>query len=197
MAKFKNTADSAPGIQPGETIVVDGVTYNRFPIKVPRLIAFGEGLEDVVNEFVKPHYREGDWVAVSEKIVSISQNLVRHISTVKVSWLARFITLGVKKHKNMTAWSRPEKMQVAIEIVGAPRILLAAGAGAVGKLVGKRGWFWIIAGHRVSEIDRFHPRGHVSVHRMGRPAAAGSAGRLRARGAGDRHSVRDGRRELH
>jgi hypothetical protein len=157
MAKFKNTADSVPGIQPGETIVVNGITYERFPIKVPRLIAFGEGLEDVVNVFVKPHYRAGDWVAVSEKIVSISQNLVRHISTVKVSRLARFITLGVKKHKNMTAWSRPEKMQVAIEIVGAPRILLAAGVGVVGKLVGKRGWFWIVAGHRVSEIDGFIP----------------------------------------
>jgi hypothetical protein len=48
-------------------------------------------------------------------------------------------------------------MQVAIEIVGAPRILLAAGVGAVGKLVGKRGWFWIVAGHRVSEIDGFIP----------------------------------------
>lgn len=157
MAKFKNTADSPAGIQPGEPIEVGGVTYMRYPIKVPRLIAFGEGLPAVVNEFVKPHYREGDWVAVSEKIVSISQNLVRHISTVKVGRLARFITLGVKKHKNMTAWSRPEKMQVAIEIVGAPRILLAAAVGAVGKLVGKRGWFWIVAGHRVSEIDGFIP----------------------------------------
>lgn len=157
MAKFKNTADSPAGIQPGEPITVEGATYMRYPVKVPRLIKFGEGLPAIVNEFVKPHYQEGDWIAVSEKIVSISQNLVRHISTVKVGWLARFITLGVKKHKNMTAWSRPEKMQVAIEIVGAPRMILAAGVGAVGKLVGHRGWFWIVAGHRVSEIDGFIP----------------------------------------
>jgi len=157
MAKFKNTVDSPAGIQPGEAITVDGVTYMRYPIKVPRLLEFGEGLSSAVNEFVKPHYKEGDWVAISEKIVSISQNLVRHISTVKVGRLARFITLGVKKHKNMTAWSRPEKMQVAIEIVGRPRIILAAVVGAAGKLIGKRGWFWIVAGHRVSEIDGFIP----------------------------------------
>ncbi len=157
MAKFKNTADSPAGLQPGETIEVDGVVYDRLPIKLPRLLAFGEGLSASMNEFVKPHFKEGDWVAISEKVVSISQNLVRHISTVKVGWLARFITLGVKKHKNMTAWSRPEKMQVAIEIVGAPRMILAAAIGAVGKLIGKRGWFWIVAGSRVSEIDGFIP----------------------------------------
>ena len=150
-------APGIPGVQPGKRIVVDGITYERFPIRVPRLIEFGEGLEVVLKEFVAPHFQQGDWVAVSEKIVSISQNLVRHISTVEVGWLARFITLGVKKHKNMTAWSRPEKMQVAIEIVGVPRIILAAGVGAVGKLIGKRGWFWIVAGHRVSEIDGFIP----------------------------------------
>lgn len=157
VAKFKNTADSLPGIQNGEDMIVDGVTYERLPIKMPRLIQFGENLGPVINEFVRPHYREGDWLVISEKVFSVSQNLVRHISTVKVSWLARFITLGVKKHENMTAWSRPEKMQVAIEIVGAPRIIIAAVIGGVGKLFRKRGLFWIIAGHRISEIDGFIP----------------------------------------
>jgi len=157
MAKFRNTPDSPPGIQPSESIVVDGITYERFPIKVPRLIQFGENLETTINTFVKPHYRTGDWLVISEKVFSVSQNLVRHISTVRVGWLARFITLGVKKHQNMTAWSRPEKMQVAIEIVGAPRIILAAAIGVIGKLFGKRGLFWIVAGHRISEIDGFIP----------------------------------------
>ena len=157
MAKFKNTADSPSGIQPGETIIVDCITYERFPIKIPRLVKFSENLEDVVNEFVKPHYQKGDWIAISEKVFSVSQNLVRHISTVHVGKLAKFITLGVQKHKNMTAWSRAEKMQLAVEIVGTPRILLAAAVGAIGKFMGKRGWFWIVAGHRVSEIDGFIP----------------------------------------
>ncbi len=148
---------TVPGIQPGRKIVVDGVTYERFPIKVPRLIQFGENLEAVLNEFVKPHYKKGDWVALSEKLVSISENKVRHISTVKVTWLARFITKGVKKHKNMTAWSKPEKIQVAIEEAGIYRIIPAMILGAIGKLFGIRGIFWIVAGSRVSEIDGFIP----------------------------------------
>jgi hypothetical protein len=146
-----------PGIQPGKKITVDGVIYERFPIRVPRLLEFGEDLTSAINEFVKPYYKKGDWVAVSEKVVSISQNLVRHISTVKVTWLARLVTRGVKKHKNMTAWSRPEKIQVAIEVAGWYRILPAMFIGALGKLVGIRGLFWIVAGHRVSEIDGFIP----------------------------------------
>src|SRR5271154_5356304 len=148
---------TSPGIQPGRHITVDGVTYERFPIKVPRLIEFGEPLDALLTEFVKPHFRPGDWIALSEKLVSISQNRVRHISTVHVTWLARLIRRGVKKHKNMTAWNNPEKIQVAIEEAGWWRIIPAMVIGAFGKLIGQRGWFWIIAGNRVSEIDGFIP----------------------------------------
>jgi hypothetical protein len=144
-------------IQPGIKIVVDGVTYERFPIKMPRLIQFGENLEALMNEYVRPHHRNGDWVMLSEKIISISQNRVRHISTVKVSWLARFILKGVRKHKNMTAWAKPEKIQLAIEEAGIYRIIPAMILGGIGKLFGIRGIFWIIAGNRVSEIDGFIP----------------------------------------
>jgi hypothetical protein len=146
-----------PGIQPGRLIVVEGIQYMRYPIRVQRLIEFGESLEGVVNKFVKPHFQPGDWVAISEKIVSISQNLVQHISTIKVTWLARFITKGIRKHKTMTAWSRPEKVQLAIDIAGWWRVIPAAAIGAVGKVFGMRGVFWVIAGHRVSEIDGMIP----------------------------------------
>ena len=111
----------------------------------------------LLTEFVRPHFRAGDWIALSEKLVSISQNRVRHISTVKVTWLARFIRRGVKKHKNMTAWNNPEKIQVAIEEAGLWRIIPAMVVGVFGKLIGQRGWFWIVAGNRVSEIDGFIP----------------------------------------
>lgn len=134
---------------------MNGITYERIPIKVPRLIEFGENLESVLTKFVLPYYQEGDWVALSEKLVSISQNLVRHISSVKVTWLARLIQKGVTKHKNMVAWDNPPKIQLAIEMAGVWRIIPAMFIGAIGKLFGIRGLFWIIAGNRVSEIDGF------------------------------------------
>lgn len=140
-------------LQPGKKIVVDGVSYERLAIKVPRLIEFGENLEDLLKEYVAPFYQKGDWIAISEKIISISQNLVRHTSTVKVSWLARFIQKGIKKHKNMMGWDVPEKIQIAIEEAGVWRIIPAMVLGVLGKAVGLRGVFWIVAGHRISEID--------------------------------------------
>src|SRR5579863_9728107 len=140
-------------IQPGVKIVVDGATYERFAIKVPRLIGFGEDLARLLKEYVAPFYKQGDWVAVSEKIFSISQGKVRHTSTVKVTWLARFIQKGIKKHKNMMGWDVAEKIQIAIEEAGVWRIIPAMVLGVLGKAVGLRGVFWIVAGHRISEID--------------------------------------------
>ena len=140
-----------------KTMTVDGVVYERFPLKVPRLIEFGERLEDLFEQFVVPHCQPGDWVMLSEKIISVSERRVRHISTVKVSWLARLVEKGVLKHSNMTAWSRPEKIQVAIEEAGVWRIIPAMILGGIGKLFGIRGVFWIVAGNRVSEIDGFIP----------------------------------------
>lgn len=157
VVKKVRDAGLTPGIQPGRKIIVDGIEYMRFPVRVPRLIEFGESMESLINEYVKPHVQPGDWIAISEKMVSISQKLVRHISSVKVTWLARVVRKGVTKHKGMTAWDNPEKIQLAIEIAGAWRIILAMAIGGVGRVFGKRGWFWIVAGHRVSEIDGFIP----------------------------------------
>ena len=71
--------------------------------------------------------------------------------------MAKLIVKGVKKYPNDIGFSRPEKMQVAVERAGYPRIILAMILGSIGKLFGLRGIFWIVAGHRISEIDGFNP----------------------------------------
>src|SRR5690348_12486382 len=44
-------------------------------------------------------------------------------------------------------------MQLAIREVGLPRILLASAAGAAGKAMGRRGWFYRVAGPAARAID--------------------------------------------
>ncbi|MCX7589479.1 MAG: coenzyme F420-0:L-glutamate ligase [Patescibacteria group bacterium] len=139
-----------------QNINIDNKIYKRIPIKT-HLILFGEDLISIIKKYVLPEFKSGDWLAISEKVVSVCQNNVRHISTVKAGLLAKLIVKGVKKYPNDIGFSRPEKMQVAIDISGKPRILIAMIIGAIGKIFGIRGIFWKIAGKRVSEIDGFNP----------------------------------------
>ena len=130
--------------------------FDRILIKT-HLIGFGENLQTIINQYVKPYHQNNDILAISEKVVSVCQNNVRHISTVKVSLLAKLITKFVKKYPNDIGFSLPAKMQVAIDIAGYPRMILAVIVGGILKLCGKPGYFWRIAGNRVSEIDGFNP----------------------------------------
>jgi hypothetical protein len=134
----------------------NGVKYARLPIKTHK-IDFGEDLAYLLEKYAKPQLKKGDWVAISEKVVSVCQNSVRHLSTVKAGWLAKLIVKGVKKYPNDIGFSRPEKMQVAVERSGHWRMILALILGALGRALGIHGIFWIVAGNRVSEIDGFNP----------------------------------------
>jgi len=133
-----------------------GRKWERYPVKI-HLVAFGEDLIGLVKKYVMPNYQKGDWLAISEKLVSVCQNNVRHISTVKAGFLAKTIVKFVKKYPNDIGFSLPEKMQLAVETSGRLRMVLAIVFGGISKLVGIHGTFWRIAGHRVSEIDGFNP----------------------------------------
>jgi hypothetical protein len=137
-------------------IEVDGRRFERFGVRT-RMVEFGEDMAGLVNEYAMPLVQPGDWLALSEKVVSVGQNNARHISTVKVGWLARLIVKGVKKYPNDIAWEHPAKMQVAVDMAGTPRMLVALVVGGITRLFRIHGVFWRIAG-RVAEIDGFNPR---------------------------------------
>ena len=131
--------------------------YERIPVKT-HLLHIKEPLEPVFDEYVKPVVQPGDWLAVSEKFVTISQGRVVHSSVVRAGWLARMLVKGVTKHVDDVGWSDPRKMQVAIMQAGWWRMLTAGVLGTVSRFVlRRRGDFWRIAGHGVAEIDGFSP----------------------------------------
>lgn len=137
-------------------IKVDGVNYERQAVKT-RLFNFSDDLFKAVEDYVLSQKKDGDWLAISEKVVSVCQNNVRHISTVKAGVLAKLIVRFVKKYPDDIGFSRAEKMQVAVEMAGSPRMVAAIILGTLCKIIGVKGIFWRVAGNRVSEIDGFNP----------------------------------------
>jgi F420-0:gamma-glutamyl ligase len=134
-----------------------GVDYERIPVQT-HLIHIKEPLDPVFDEYAKPMMQPGDWLAVSEKFVTISQGRVIHHSVVRPGVLARLLVKGVTKHPDDVGYSDPRKMQVAIMQAGWWRMLTAMIIGAMSRLVlRRRGDFYRIAGHRISEIDGFSP----------------------------------------
>ena len=136
-------------------MTVGGRVFERWGVRTHK-VEFGEDLMGVLRRYVPPVAQPGDWIALSEKVVSVCQNNVRHISTVQERWLAKLIVKGVTKYPRDIAWSHPKKMQAAIDMAGYPRMIAATFFGAITRAVGIRGVFWRIAG-RVSEIDGFNP----------------------------------------
>jgi F420-0:gamma-glutamyl ligase-like protein len=77
------------------TVSINGHLFERIPVKT-HLILFGENLLSIIQKYVVPKFKNGDWVAISEKVVSVCQNNARHISTVKAGLLAKILVKGVK-----------------------------------------------------------------------------------------------------
>lgn len=138
------------------TIDVAGEQWDRIGIKT-HLISILEPLDPIIKDQVVPQFQPGDWIAISEKVVTISQGRVVHIDVVKASPLAKFIVKGVKKYDNDIGYSLPEKMQVAIWQAGYFRMIAALVGGTATRLFGRHGDFYRIAGNRISEIDGFNP----------------------------------------
>jgi asparagine synthase (glutamine-hydrolysing) len=146
-------------------ITVDGERWIRFPVRTElfatgdpyaeQITSYVRGLVDAVwadgaytQNFARPWY-----VLVSEKIVAISQGRSYFIWDIQPSWWARTLSRFVVRTPYGIGLGSPWTMQLAIQEAGLGRILAASAAGAAGKVLGKRGVFYNVAGHSVRAID--------------------------------------------
>jgi asparagine synthase (glutamine-hydrolysing) len=131
----------------------DRATYARIPVRSP-LIASGDDLQTIVEKSLVDHdLRAGDTVAISEKAVAIAQGRSFPVDQVRTSSLARLLARFVGKTPVGIGLGMPQTMQLAIEEVGALRILLAAIAAAFTRPFGVRGVFYRVAGAQAAAID--------------------------------------------
>ena len=134
-------------------IEIDGKSYARYPIKTKLITPEDTDISQIILQYAKPHVQPGDILFISEKAVAITQGRAYDIKDIKVSWLARALSKFVMKTPVGIGLGSPETMQLALEEVGAVRILVAALIGGLGKIFGLRGLFYLVAGSGARSID--------------------------------------------
>jgi len=171
---------TAAGASPAGSIVdVDGRRFERVPIRTPVLMS-GDDIAAMILAHAGPQLRPGDTVVLSESAVAIMQGRARDWRTIKPSRLARWLAGRVLQTSYGTGLRSPYAMQYAIELTGLPRILAALPAHAIGRLVGRRGWFYLVAGLDARMMDAEHTMGVTEFYEFVIPAPADPPGTVAA-----------------
>ena len=139
---------------PGKQLIreVNGVSYQRIPIKT-HLITNQDNMEDVISTYAKEQMQPGDILFISEKAVACTQNRAIPMEDIRPRPLAVKLSKYVTKTPAGIGLGIPETMEMALQECGTLRILFAAFCSVIGKLLGKRGWFYIVAGPKARGID--------------------------------------------
>jgi len=138
-------------------IEASGNVWARIPLRSTVLVP-GDDIAEAVVDSIRgardgTALADGDLLLVSEKALAISQGRSYPVSDVHPTRLASSLSRFVSREPTGVGLAHPTTMQLAIDEAGAPRILLAAAAGAVGRLLRIRGVFYKVAGAGVSAID--------------------------------------------
>ena len=139
---------------PGKQLIrtVDGVDYLRIPVKT-HLITKDDDMVNVINQYPKDKLQAGDILFISEKAVACTQSRAIPMEDIKPRKLAVTLSRYVTKTPAGIGLGIPETMEMALQECGVLRILFAAFCSVIGKILGKKGWFYIVAGPKARGID--------------------------------------------
>jgi hypothetical protein len=129
-----------------------GVVYARQPVRT-HLVTPADDAVEVVRRYVAELGPDLRLVAVSERMVAITQGRSYPMDQIHPGQLARLLVRYVTRPGYGIGLGTAQTMQLAIDEVGAPRILLAAAASAVTKPFGIHGVFYRVAGRQAAAID--------------------------------------------
>ena len=146
--------DSPFAANPNRQLDIDalGATWTRLPIRTP-VLTEQDDIVEAVERFAAPRARKGDVVFISEKAVAVTQGRAIPEDQIKIGLTARVLWRLVANVPYGIGLRRPSSMQCAVDECGAARIWLAALAGGLGKLVGRKGDFYRVAGPGAATID--------------------------------------------
>lgn len=145
---------------PGKNINidVDGITYQRLPVRTRLITLQDKDILPIVEEYVGPYLKPGDVLYVSEKALTITQGRVIDMGDIKPTPFARLLARNVGNYYGSDKFhgfghGTSIAMQLFLEEAGYPRIFLAAAVSAITRPLGIRGMFYRICGKRAKSID--------------------------------------------
>jgi tetratricopeptide (TPR) repeat protein len=125
------------------------------PVKT-RLFAEDDNPVQIMKEYViEP--RPEDIATLSSCVAGLMEGRIFMEGAVEPGFLARALSRFVDQKDipfgGAAPMANPLSMQVLLEEIGSVRTLLAAAAGALGKLLRLKGWFYVVAGQDAGQID--------------------------------------------
>jgi F420-0:gamma-glutamyl ligase-like protein len=131
---------------------LSGQVYARHPVRT-HLVTANDDAPTVVARYAQPLTEDVAFIAVSERMVAITQGRSYPMTEIRPGWLARFLVRFVTRPGYGIGLGTPQTLQLAIDEVGAWRILLAAAVSGLTKPFGVHGLFYRIAGPQAAAID--------------------------------------------
>ena len=133
-------------------ITIQGYSFERIPIKT-RILSEQDDIVEIVKKYTKGLLKKGDIITISESPLAITQGRAIPVKQLKVGLVANILWRFVANVKYGIGLRSPYSMQCAIDETGTMRILFAAICGGFGKLFGRKGDFYRIAGMQAALID--------------------------------------------
>ncbi|MGL5512833.1 MAG: coenzyme F420-0:L-glutamate ligase [Sporomusa sp.] len=115
-----------------------------------RILTEKNNIVDVIEQYAKNDIGPYDVVSVAESVVAITQGRFVRPEELNPSWLARLLCRFVPQKGSL---SSVYGMQTAINAEGSWRVAWSMFLGMLGKLVGKSGLFYQLAGEQAALID--------------------------------------------
>jgi F420-0:gamma-glutamyl ligase len=116
------------------------------------LTRHGDDLAGLMRDALRGLARPGDVVVIAETAVAIAQGRFIAAEAIRPSWIARTLA---RRAGALATINQPESLQLVIDEVGGRRVLAAAAAHVLGRLVGRHGVFYTLLGEAIAAIDGY------------------------------------------
>lgn len=120
-----------------------------FPVETP-IVFPGTDLAALIQTYAGNRLKAGDWIAMAESMVAIAQGRVYPITGIRPGFWAKRLNRFFHFNSSLASCY---SMEMAIREAGLPRIILGVIFGFLGRLFGRSGDFYRIAGRSVASID--------------------------------------------